>query len=300
MNRLTFLLVLSLVTLISSCSDPAPRPSGELKLIGNWSPEGLSRRDVWVWTPPGYDTTMRYPVLYMHDGQMLFDSSNTWNGQEWRVDETMERLIAEEVIRPAIVVGIAHGDEYRRTDYFPEEAFDMLPEELRDSLLLIEFMGKARGNEYAGFIVREIKPYILEHYSISEQPSDHFVMGSSMGGLASLYCATRFPEHFGGAACLSTHWPGTLDVPDERIPEAILEYTAGNMPNPYALRIYFDHGTEGLDSLYAPYQATMDSIMIASGYVEPYGVSKVFDGAGHSEQYWAERLEVPLTFLLGK
>ncbi|NVK28337.1 MAG: esterase family protein [Flavobacteriia bacterium] len=295
------LLPLLLCIVILSCeSTPEPQPSGTLELIGNWAPERLSRRDVWVWTPPNYDTTKTYPVIIMQDGQMLFDSTNTWNHQEWKVDETMNRLIAEGEVRPAIIVAVANGDKYRRADYLPTKVVNALPEAYRDSLLETELENRSRADDYVRFIIAELKPFIQNNYSISEQPGDYYIMGSSMGGLISLYTVTQFPEHFGGAACLSTHWPGSLVFNDGVIPEAMFEYLSGHMPNPHACKLYFDHGTVGLDSLYRPYQAKMDSIASAYGYGGNQYRSMVFEGAGHDENAWADRLEVPLKFLLGK
>lgn len=301
MKRLTSLLLLLTIAIACQPETPTEPAKGTLKLIGNWAPDELSWRDIWVWTPPGYDSTQSYPVLYMHDGQMLFDSTSTWNHQEWQVDEWMEKLIAEGKIRPAIVVGIANGGQYRHTDYFPQDALDLMPEDIRDSIIQRDLMGKPRANRYVNFIVRELKPYIEEHYAASTKPTESFLMGSSMGGLISLYCTTRYPEAFGGAACLSTHWPGSsMAAKYDTIPESILAYYAANLPNPYATKLYFDHGTVGLDSLYAPYQIQMDSILKANDFVDSRGLSKVFEGATHDEHSWAARLDVPLIFLLGK
>ncbi|KAB2805339.1 alpha/beta hydrolase [Phaeocystidibacter luteus] len=298
MRRLLPLLILFVI--IACESTPEPPATGKLELIGNWSPERLSRRDVWVWTPPNYDTAQTYPVIIMHDGQMLFDSTSTWNGQEWQVDETMNRLIADGEIRPAIIVAVANGDKYRRTDYLPTKVVDALPEAFRDTLLEVELENRSRADDYVRFMISELKPFIQGNYSVSEQPSDYFVMGSSMGGLISLYTVTQFPEHFGGAACMSTHWPGSLVFNDGVIPEAMFEYLSGHMPNPNACKLYFDHGTVGLDSLYRPYQAKMDSIALAYGYTGNQYRTIVFDGAEHSERAWAARLHAPLKFLLGK
>lgn len=291
------LIALALFGFLTQCSKEVP--AGKLTLLGNWSPEGLSRRDVWVWTPPNYDSSATYPVIYMHDGQMLFDSTSTWNHQEWQVDEWMNRLIFEGKIRPAIVVGIDNGGNYRHTDYFPEDILRTLSQSTADSLIEIDLMKKPRGNRYVDFLIYELKPYIAKHYSVSENPSDHFVMGSSMGGLVSLYCTLLYPEEFGGAACLSTHWLGGKEVQNPAIPKAILNYTAQHLPNPYATLLYFDHGTEGLDRLYSQYQEQMDSIMEANHFVAGRGLSMVFAGDDHNEKSWSARLDHPLIFLLG-
>lgn len=294
-------LLLFLPILFIACeNEPEAPASGSYELIGNWAPERLSRRDIWVWTPPNYDTAQSYPVLFMHDGQMLFDTSGTWNQTEWRVDETMNRLISQGAIRPAIVVGIGNGGKYRRTDYLPTKPLNDLPSEYRDSLIDNELMGRSRADDYVKFICFDLKPYIQKNYAASEKHSDYFLMGSSMGGLISLYTATEFPEHFGGAACLSTHWPGGGSLSDTTIAHAMFEYFATHMPNPYAFKLYCDYGTQGLDAAYGPYQAVMDSIASRQAYTEASYMSRKFEGADHNENSWAERLEIPLTFLLGR
>lgn len=293
-------ILLLLPFLVLSCDNESESaPTGNYELIGNWAPERLSRRDVWVWTPPNYDTTQTYPVLFMHDGQMLFDTAGTWNQSEWQVDETMNRLIGEGLIRPAIVVGIGNGGKYRRSDYLPTKPLNNLPDNYRDSLLDAELMGRSRADDYVKFICFDLKPYIQEHYAASEKHSDYFLMGSSMGGLISLYTATEFPAHFGGAACMSTHWPGGRDLRDTTVAKAMFEYFATHMPNPYAFKLYFDYGSKGLDAAYGPYQAVMDTIARSQGYGASNYMSRKFDGADHNENSWAKRLEVPLTFLLG-
>lgn len=297
-----YLTLITLSALVVGCNNPKEpvNEKGQLTLLGNWAPEGLSWRDVWVWTPPGYDSSQSYPVLYMHDGQMLFDSTNTWNHQEWQVDETMERLISKGVIQPTVVVAIANGgSNYRTSDYFPEDVIPSLPVAIADSLIQNDLAGKARGNRYVDFLIHELKPFIKERYAVSDNPMDHYIMGSSMGGLISLYATLQYPEEFGGAACLSTHWLGARRTRNAELSSAILDYTAEHLPNPYSTHLYFDHGTVGLDSLYAPYQSQMDSILAANDFVEGRGMSKVFEGADHNERSWSRRLEVPLTYLLG-
>lgn len=296
------LLLLFIPVFLIACSgEPEAPPKGSYELIGNWAPERLSRRDIWVYTPPNYDTTQSYPVLFMHDGQMLFDTAGTWNQTEWQVDENMDRLIQEGRIRPAIVVGIGNGGKYRATDYLPTKPLNQLPADYRDSLVQSALMGRSRADDYVKFVCFDLKPYIQEHYSASEKHSDYFIMGSSMGGLISLYTACEFPEHFGGAACLSTHWPGSKNLQDTLLGRVMLEHFNFNLPNPYAFKLYFDHGTKGLDANYGPYQQIMDTIARSQGFNnESNFMSEVFEGADHNEISWAKRLEVPLVFLLGR
>ena len=117
-------------------------------------------------------------------------------------------------------------------------------------------------------------------------------MGSSMGGLISAYALCEYPHVFGGAGCVSTHFPAGKG--------AVIDYLAKNLPKPGAHKLWFDYGTETLDALYEPYQRRMDAVMKAAGYTEGRDwITKKFPGAEHSEKSWRARVDQPLTFLLG-
>ena len=126
-------------------------------------------------------------------------------------------------------------------------------------------------------------------------------MGSSIGGLISLYAISNYPETFGGAACLSTHWPVDLKDRYPILGETLVDYFTKQLPNPENHRIYFDHGTEGLDRFYGKYQEKMDQAMLSVGYEKGENwESIIFEGADHNEKSWRARLDRPLQFLLGK
>ena len=256
----------------------------------------VDHRNIDVWLPEGYNTSKKYAVLYMHDGQMLFDSTTTWNRQEWKVDETMSRLIREEKIRPTIVVGIWNNGSKRHAEYFPQKVINTLPAVARREL--DSFMrGGPRADDYLKFMVTELKPFIDQTFSTDTTPLNTFICGSSMGGLISLYALCEYPGIFSGAACLSTHWPGIFRANDI-IPASIIRYAGGNLPPPGHHKIYFDHGTETLDALYPPYQEKMDEVMKAKGYDASHWMTRIFPGTAHTEQAWADRLKLPLQFLL--
>jgi predicted alpha/beta superfamily hydrolase len=259
-------------------------------------------RNVDVWLPADYDTTRKYAVLYMHDGQMLFDSTTTWNKQEWGADEITARLIAENKIKPSIIVGIWNRDDYRYTEYFPEKALDGLSKHRRKRLIRNEMKGNPLGDEYLRFIVKEVKPYIDSHYSTFTDRQNTVVMGSSMGGLISLYAICEYPDVFGGAGCLSTHLPmagvNIFRKYDNRAAKAFRKYLAVNLPNPSTHKIYFDFGTETLDKWYKPYQKKVDKLMQRAGYNEDNWVTLKFEGYDHSERSWNARLHIPMIFLL--
>ena len=281
---------------------------GKVERIENFPSKFVSPRNVDVWLPDGYNTNEKYAVIYMHDGQMLFDASTTWNNQEWEVDEVLTRLIDKDIIKKCIVVGIWNSGESRHSDYFPKKPFKLLEQSFQDSLLLDAkrynvstlFSNGIQSDNYLKFIVEEVKPVIDGKYSTLSDKENTIVAGSSMGGLISMYAICEYPEVFGGAACLSTHWVGTFTAENNPIPQAFVDYMATNLPDPDSHKIYFDYGTKTLDALYEPMQMNVDSIMMASGYNETNWKTLKFEGADHSEKSWALRLDIPFTFLLAK
>ena len=165
--------------------------------------------------------------------------------------------------------------------------------------LLIQL--RARGVELVNcspFLVEELKPAIDAKYATKPGPEHTFMMGSSMGGLVSIYAMNEYPQVFGGAAGLSTHWMGS-GQPNAAIPLAAFNYLRDKLAAPEGHRLYMDHGTTELDAGYAPYQAFVNEIVRDRGYTSANSMSRVFEGAGHNERAWAARLEIPLTFLMG-
>ncbi|WP_440998743.1 alpha/beta hydrolase [Fodinibius sp. SL11] len=264
----------------------------------HFSSDFVDARNVDIWLPDNYSSSNKYSVLYMHDGQMLFDSSKTWNNQEWKVDEVAGKLISEDKISPVIVVGIWNNDDQRFAEYFPAKAVNYIPKTQRDSLMKLGPVN-LKADYYLKFLVSELKPFIDSTYSTQPGSEHTYLMGSSMGGLISIYGLSEYPDLFGGAACLSTHWIGTSKS-DNIIPKAINSYLSANLPSPENHKIYFDHGTATLDSLYPPYQDLIDQTMRDKGYTPENWISREFEGADHSEKSWSNRLHIPLTFLLEK
>ena len=267
-----------------------------------WIPE----RTVDVWLPKGYSTEKKYAVLYMHDGQMLFDSTLTWNRQEWGIDETLQQLIDDKKIQDCIVVGIWNAGIRRHAEYFPQAPFASLTKEQQEKIYNSYrsngqsiFSGVAIASDlYLQFLTQELKPFIDKNYSTLSQREFTFVAGSSMGGLISLYAICEYPEIFGGAACLSTHWPGLMQMEDNPVPASFFSYMQYKLPDPATHRLYFDHGTETLDSLYASLQAKADIVLKNKGFTDKSWISKNWPGQDHSERSWRSRLAVPMEFLL--
>jgi enterochelin esterase-like enzyme len=262
-----------------------------------FKPEDLNERFVDVWIPEAFEPDTAYSVIYMHDGQMLFDESSTWNGQEWRVDETLTRLMEAGKIPPTIVVGIWNADDQRTAEYFPEDALSLIDGVISDDLLS-NIPDEFRANRYVDFLAESVIPFVEENYPVIKNRDGRFVIGSSYGGLISLYTLTKYPKLFSGVGALSTHWPGTYESNDE-IPDGIREYLRRNLPAAGTHKIYYDHGTETLDSLYAPYQQKVDAMMVELGFTPDVDFkTEVYEGTNHSENAWADRFEVPVRYLL--
>jgi predicted alpha/beta superfamily hydrolase len=262
--------------------------------------EYVDARNIDIWLPKEYSADKLYAVIYMHDGQMLYDASTTWNKQEWGVDEVISTLIKNKRIRDCIVVGIWNNNEKRNSEYFPQRAWEMTSknrqhEILSDDKVLNNPAASEHGllaDNYLRFMVRELKPFVDATYSTKACKENTFIMGSSMGGLISAYAICEYPGVFGGAICMSTHWPAADGL--------VLNYIEDHLPNPYTHRIYFDYGTATLDALYEPYQLKVDKMMLERGYIKDENFkSEKFEGASHTENAWRERLNIPLEFMLG-
>ncbi len=291
-----------------SCAAALPKPNfGTIERISNFQSQFVPARHIDIWFPQGYNKKTKYAVVYMHDGQMLYDAKTTWNKQEWRVDEVGQRLINQGKVLPFIVVGIHNGDANRHAEYFPEQPFHALSsaqqqvqyQQMRSENVKL-FSQPIYSDRYLKFLVTELKPYIDSHFSVNTDRAHTFIMGSSMGGLISMYAINEYPEVFGGAACLSTHWPGGFMSKDNPIPAKFFAYLQQHLPEPAAHKFYFDYGDQTLDAWYPPLQKQVDAIMQQKGYTETLWQSRFFPGADHSEQAWAERLDIPLLFLLAK
>lgn len=303
------LLLLSLYSFSVACEIKPPHNtptvrSGHIDSYPGFISTHVPSRDVAIWLPEDYPTQAPYQVLYMHDGQMLFDSTTTWNGQEWGIDETLSHLIRNGDVPPTIVVGISNTQN-RHSEYFPQKPFESQTKARQDSLIADAkrgqnslFASPIYSDRYLSFLVDELKPFVDERYATETTPEHTFIGGSSMGGLISLYALTEYPEVFGGAACLSTHWIGTFESTANTFPGLYLRYLEEHLPKPETHKMYFDYGTVGLDSLYEPYQLKVDELMNKLGYNDRNWLSRKYEGADHSERSWKARLSIPLIFLL--
>jgi len=250
---------------------------------------GLTRH-VEVWLPPGYDSasSRRYPVLYMHDGQNLFDPRIASTGVDWGVDEAVVRLVQRGVIPPVIVVGVWNSAA-RGLEYSP-------------------WHGAPR---YARFLIEELMPRVNAEFRTLTGPQNTAVMGSSMGGLLSFYLVTRHPDAFGACGCISTHFPLSARMAVEAVLGAAASGRADSVPYvirdiergltpPRGTRYWFDYGGQGLDAQYGPTHDSVRTWLQRQGLVEGRDfVVRPYPEATHNEASWRARLEDPLTFLFG-
>jgi len=280
--------LLWLTALLQACESKTK--TGTVQKYPAFPSQFVQTRNVEVFLPPGYSKHKKYDVLYVHDGQNVFVRSTSFSGVEWEIDERVTSLLNSDSIRPVIVVAIWNSGK-RFEEYMPAKPADAVRQ-----ALLTDSLHKGKeviSDAYLKFLVYELKPFIDREFSTYPTPDHTWIMGSSMGGLISCYAVNEYPQVFGGAACISTHWPA--------LKGAYLQQLMQGLPDPSAHRFYFDHGTAGLDSLYAPYQQQVDSLFLAAGYNKNDNwISLQFDGAAHTEAAWQRRIDQPLKFLLKK
>lgn len=269
-------------------------------------PFGDTARMIDVFVPSNIGTTKgKLKTLYMHDGQMLFDSTVTWNKQEWSVDEMCSQTLNKYAHEPFIVVGIHNDPPNRYAEFFPQKVADYMPQSYRDKLLAAQWNGQLRADAYLNWIEDTLVPFIEYNFNTSKKTEDRMVMGSSMGGLISLYALCEKPKLFGAAACLSIHTPMiNFGMFDEGMVEALVIpfniYLEEELKADKKHKLYIDRGTETLDSYYGPYHDRLLSTLALVGYdsKNPRFLEAVVQGAGHDEVSWGKRIYIPVLFML--
>lgn len=264
-----------------SHSSPAPRDgrslTGDVLLLEGFRSEVLgNRRDVLVWLPPEYhhEADRRYPVLYLHDGQNLFDASTSFAGVEWGVDETAERLVRAGRIAPPIIVAINHAGVQRADEFAPTHDAHR--------------QAGGHADRYARFVVEELKPYVDAAYRTRADAAHTALGGSSLGGLVTLHMGLEYPHVFGALAVLSPSiWWDRRAVLDR------VEALPGRLP----WRIWLDVGTaEGRDTLRNA--RALKALLLRKGWnlgSELHYLEAA--DAPHAESAWAARVEAILEFL---
>lgn len=261
----------------------APRPTtltGDVRRHASFASSFVRPRDVWVWLPPGYaaDSTRRYPVLYFHDGNNVFDRATSFLGAEWEVDETAERLVHAGTLPPFIAVAVANSPD-RMSEYAP--AVD--PRH-----------GGGGAPRYARFLLEELKPFVDSTYRTDPSPAATGTVGSSLGAVVSLWLGFEHPEAFTRIGAVS---------PAAWLADRDLVRRAATAPDT-GLRVWIDIGTaEGGDE--AARRRTVDEAralsdaLVARGYREGEDLHfEVVPGGRHDEAAWAARVERMLRFLL--
>jgi enterochelin esterase-like enzyme len=309
LRRLLVALTLAFIAAPAAAGDPSGPvhvSAGTIVDLGVLKSKYADPRRVVVWLPPGYKQHgPNYAVLYMHDGQNLFDKATAGYGMEWEMDEHLSSLIAQKKVRPTIVVGIWNTPK-RLEEYVPSKAFDGLPPQYREKVRAL-YGGDPLSDGYLKFIVRELRPIIDKRFNVKTDRANTVIMGSSMGSLISLYAIDEYPQIFGGAGMMSTHWPLFMtpegksvgDAEYEVVSSAFERYLVPALPDPRTHKLYFDHGSETLDAIYKRYQDRVDAVVARRGYRQGVNwLARSFAGQKHNEISWASRVDVPLQFLL--
>ncbi len=225
---------------------------------------------IWLYLPPDYKTSKKkYPVIYMHDGQNLFDDKTSYVG-EWKIDETLNKLY-KDTGKGFIVVGIEHGGKERINEYtpWPHDKY-----------------GGGKGKQYIHFIVNELKPYIDANYKTKSKQKHTGLIGSSLGGLISYYGGLTYPDVFGKVGALSTSfW----------FSEKSFELTK-KKGNQQFLRMYLlAGGKEGGDMVSDMKKA--EKMLLESGFNKKNLISKENKDAKHNEAFWSSEFESVVKWL---
>jgi predicted alpha/beta superfamily hydrolase len=280
-TALSLLIAFALGSVVTAQEQQPHTLTGEFRTHKDFHSRYLpSNRDVLVYLPPGYEANKneRYPVLYLHDGQNLFDGATAFiKGAEWRVDETAQALIEARAIRPLIIVGIYNTGADRIDEYTPSAD--------------PKYKG-GKADLYGRLLVEELKPFIDSNYRTLRDAKNTGLGGSSLGGLVSLHLALKYPKVFGRVAVVSPSvwWDKKVIV---REVEALKKKTGA--------RIWLDIGTkEGGNEAEEHKNNTrgLRDALIARGWREGKDLKYYeAEGAEHNERAWAQRVEPMLKFL---
>jgi predicted alpha/beta superfamily hydrolase len=263
-----------------------PGATGDLRLHEFRSRAFRNQRFLRVWLPPGYDDTenadRRYPVLYLNDGQNLFESSTSFTGVEWQVDETADRLIREGVVPPMIIVGIDNSGKDRLREYMPHRSLQ--------SMTL-----RVHGTRYPTFLFKEVIPFIACKYRVTSDPANTGLGGSSLGALIALYTALVRPGVIGRLLLESPSlWASNRQI--IRLSRHIRCWPE---------RMFLATGTAEAGRADRD-QSMVDDVRELAAILRRAGLDdarlRLFldDGASHHESAWAHRFPEALTFLFGR
>jgi enterochelin esterase-like enzyme len=235
-----------------------------------------NERDIMVYLPPGYDERpgRQFPVLYLHDGQNLFDGTTSFiPGMDWHVGQTADRCIGEGLVQPLIIAGIYNTGKSRIQEYTPTKA---------------PRLGGGRADSYGKFLVQELMPFMRQEYRVLSGPASTGIGGSSLGGLVSLYLGLKLPTIFGRIAALSPSvwW-------NQRVMQRFAE-AAPAEPRP---RIWLDIGTREGDRIVPDVEQFRDVLVKKGWRLDKDLYYRRVEGAEHNEAAWAQRVGPFLQFL---
>ena len=244
-----------------------------------------STRFLRVWLPPGYDDPSnagrRYPVFYLNDGQNLFESMSSFNGTEWQVDETADRLIRQGVVPPMIIVGIDNTGRNRIREYMPHRSLQPM-------------LMRVQGTRYPDFLTKDVMPFMARNYRVATGPENTGLGGSSLGALISLYTAAARPGLIGHLLIESPSlWASNRQMIREsrgvhQWPERIFLGTGtAEAGRPERDRSMVDDVRE------------LASIFRRAGLGDSRLKLVIAEGATHHESHWAQRFPDALSFLFG-
>ena len=299
------LLVLAAALLMAAGGAHAAQPTagGTFVDLPKVASSNIGAAHVTIWLPPGYARgKQRYGVVYMQDAENLFFIEKSNFKKVWAADKSVMRLVADKAIDPVIIVGIySHGADRSRT-YMPQRLYESLSPALKAQIGPF-LNGPVRSDAYLKFLTAELKPMIDKRYRTLRDPAHTAIMGSSMGGLISLYAIAEYPQVFGLAGCVSTHWPladpARVAGMQPELRAAWDRYLTDRLGAPAGRHIWFDHGDQTLDQYYAPWQQAADATLIRIGWQPQRDFeTRSYPGAAHEESAWAARLDEIFGWLL--
>ena len=288
---------------VVGCTLPTPAESGRTVEIEAIEAAGLPTQRVTIWLPPEYEAEpkRRFPVLYMWDGQNLFDPAQTQYNKAWMVQDVLKGMVARGEAEPHVVVGIwspPGKDRYRSyVPQFAENAKGMVANSVS------EIAGAPIASErQLGWVADTLIPRVERDYRVETGADNRTIAGASMGGVMSCYSIIERPEVFGRAGCVSAHLamadPQMAPQHEEQIAWLWDNYLDAHLGKPNGRRIWMDHGTEMLDSYYGPWQIMLAEDLAQRGWREGEDfTARVYEGAEHDEIFWNARMAEMLRWL---
>ncbi len=268
---------------------------------------GTNERRIQIYYPYSKNVNNKTKFIIMNDGEELFSENDSWNGKAWNIDETFKELKTQKENLNLVIIAIDSAkrvngnilDETRRyAEYFPKESIKYIDGNLKRSIYS-NFIDSQKFN-YQDFVINKVIPSIEKKFDTELNRDNLGIIGASMGGLSALNMSIENPEIFGFVGCISTHWVGIkiseyLILPfrmkisgDESTTKAIKKYIKDNVSKLSSQKLYFDHGTVGLDSLYENPQNEINKILLGSQINFIYEVHPNHD---HEPKFFGQRFK---------